>query len=487
MIKIDVIYIIYILFKFKLFDLISDSNMEDSKECTNIKIVAESSDNNNTQNSSLGDEDSLKKEFFQTLYEIYTHKKDLQINELKKAVDDSSAREAQLLSENERMKKKLEELANPIDDEHNVPVLYQKPEDINEKLEDYIKDLVEKDKKIESLEKDRENLLKDSNRNQRLTFVHEILKKQKEEALEKSARLSSSVHQKDIIIVNLKRRLEELTEQLEKNKEEVLNLQAARNDDGAEETRKLLEDTKTENVELRAKNESLEKELTVFKDMKKSEEEKLAAEAELKMLYEESNNKNNKLQSHNETLRNRLKEKDEALKTSKAEAKNAWDRLNKHVKEKKTLQDKLEEKEVHLTKSKKEVKNLSDDLILKEDELEEEKRKLRELDDKFKTQTGSYHIEVRRLRAKIRNLELEVELDSIHHLDRNSDHYNTDDQLEIPRITFQNDSTDDSWETERLGENGRKRRRDEDYSESEDEKPRKSVFERLGRNKIKNK
>ena len=75
----------------------------------------------------------------------------------------------------------------------------------------------------------------------------------------------------------------------------------------------------------------------------------------------------------------------------------------------------------------------------------------------------------------------------IHHLDRNSDHYHSDDQLEFRQITFKNDSKDDGWETDRLGENGRKRRREEDYSESEDEKPRRSVFERLGGNKIKNK
>lgn len=444
--------------------------MEDSKGCINIEIVAESSDNNNTQNSSLGDEDSLKKELFQTLYEI--HSKELQI--IEKAVDDSSAREAQLLSENERLKKKLEEIANPIDVEHNVPVLYQKPEDINEKLEDYKKYLVEKDKKIESLEKDRENLLKDSNRNQRLTFVHEILKKQKEEAVEKSA-------QQENIIINLQRKLREQTAQLEKNKEEVLNLPAERNDEGAEKTRKLLEDAKIENVELRAKNESLEKELTVLKDMKKSLEEKVATEAELKMLYEKSNHENNKLQSHNETLRNRLKEKDEALKTSKAEASDAFLRLKKYFKDMKGLQVTVKEQEVRLMKSQREVKNLTDDLRLREDEFEEEQRKLRELDDKYKTQTDCYHVEVRQLRAKIRNLE--TELDSIHHLERNSDHYNTDEQLEFPKITFKNDSKANSWETERLDENGRKRRREEYYSESEDEKPtRQSVFARLGRN-----
>ena len=163
--------------------------MEDSQECLNTKI--ENSDNNNTKNLSLGDEDSLKKELFK------------------------------------------------------------------------------KDEKIRNLEKDIENLLKESDRNQHLTFVHKILKKQKEEAVEKSERLSSCLHQQEIDILSLERRLGELTAQLEKNKEEALNLPAKRNDEGAEDIRKLLEDATKENAELKAKNESLEKELAVFNDRKK--------------------------------------------------------------------------------------------------------------------------------------------------------------------------------------------------------------------------
>ena len=122
--------------------MISDSDMEDSKESLKIKLNAENSDNN-TEN--LGDADSLRKELIKTLYEM--HNKELEIKE-------------------------------------------------------YRKDLVEKDEKIQSLEKDIENLLKESDGNERLTFVHEILKKQKEQSEENSDRLSSCVHQQEIEIIS---------------------------------------------------------------------------------------------------------------------------------------------------------------------------------------------------------------------------------------------------------------------------------------------
>ena len=112
--------------------------------------------------------------------------------------------------------------------------------------------------------------------------------------------------------------------------------------------------------------------------MKKREKEKFA---ELKMLYEESNDKNHKLHAHNETLR---KENDLAAKAFKAKAINDSNRFKK---EKKALQVTLKEQEERLTNIEKDRKNLIDDLLLKEDELKEETRKLDELDEKYQRKT----------------------------------------------------------------------------------------------------
>ena len=432
--------------------------MEDSGE---IEIVAENSDNNNTENS------NLQKNLFQTFYENQSQGLEI-IEKLEKAFDDSSARKAQLLSENERLKKELKQRANPTDVEQNVPVLSQVSSQVSKR--EYDKAIVEKDEKIQSLKKDIENLLNDPDRNQRLTFVHKILKKQKEEAIEKSAK-------QRIEIITLQNKCVELTAQLEKSKGEVLKLQVERNDESVDAVRKLLEDSKKENVELRVKNDSLEKKLTLFN-------EKLT---ESRSLCEESNTENHKLKTQNETLQNSLKEKDKALKASQSKADFASSRFRKAIDIKKFLQVKLKEEEECLAKSKKEVNDLEDDLRLKEEEFEEEILKLRVELDANKKQTDYYHIEVRELRDK--NRKLEIELDKIDNLARNSDNYN-EDQLEGPRITFNNDLSDESWESEGRSENGRKRRRvvtvreREDYSESEEERPRRSVFSRLGKNKI---
>ena len=390
--------------------MISDSDMEDSKESLKIKINAENSDNN-TENLG-GDADNLRKELIKTLYEM--HIKELEIKE-------------------------------------------------------YRKDLVEKDEKIQSLEKDIENLLKESDGNERLTFVHEILKKQKEQSEENSDRLSSCVHQQEIEIISLKSRLGELTSLLEKNKGEI---PAERNDDG--DIRKLLEEAKKENVELKAKNESLEEEIYVLIDLMKKEKKKLA---DFKMLYEESNDKNHKLQALNENLR---KEKDKAVKkASTAQAHNASYRFKKV---------KVPGIEGLLMKTQKKEENLNNALHLMEEELEEENRKLRELDDKYQTEKEDHNIEVKELQDKIKNLE--VELDSIYHHETNSNHFN-EEQLQFTNYKFNFDLNDETCESEGLGVKGKKRRRvvkeREDHSDSEELNQRRSVFSRLGKNKMKNK
>ena len=375
--------------------MISDSDMEDSKESLKIKLNAENSDNNM---ENLGDAESLRKELIKTLYEM--HNKELEIKE-------------------------------------------------------YRKDLVEKDEKIQSLEKDIENLLKESDGNERLTFVHEILKKQKEQSEENSDRLSSCVHQQEIEIISLKSRLGELTSLLEKNKGEV---PAERNDEG--DIKKILEEAKLENIELKAKNESLEKKLTVFNDIKKKEKEKIAAQANWKTLYEVAKNK----------------------------AINASNRFKRAHRETKALLVTVKEQEVLLTKSEKEVENLNGALHLKEEELKEENRKLCELDDKYQRKKEDHNIEVKELQDKIKNLE--VELDSIYHHETNSNHFN-EEQLQFTNYKFNFDLNDEICESEGISVKGKKRRRvvkeREDHSDSEELNQRRSVFSRLGKNKMKNK
>ena len=375
--------------------MISDSDMEDSKESLKIKLNAENSDNNM---ENLGDADNLRKELIKTLYEM--HNKELEITE-------------------------------------------------------YRKDLVEKDEKIQSLEKDIENLLKESDGNERLTFVHEILKKQKEQSEENSDRLSSCVHQQEIEIISLKSRLGELTSLLEKNKGEV---PAERNDEG--DIKKILEEAKLENAELKAKNESLEKKLTVFNDIKKKEKEKIAAQANWKTLYEVAKNK----------------------------AINASNRFKRAHRETKALLVTVKEQEVLLTKSEKEVENLNGALHLKEEKLKEENRKLCELDDKYQRKKEDHNIEVKELQDKIKNLE--VELDSIYHHETNSNHFN-EEQLQFTNYKFNFDLNDEICESEGISVKGKKRRRvvkeREDHSDSEELNQRRSVFSRLGKNKMKNK
>ena len=442
--------------------------MENSRKCFDDETVAEGSDNNNTENSShQGNEYVRKKELSQNFYEMNSKALDI-IEQLEK---DSSAKESQLLNENERLKKELEQAADPVDAEQNV--IYQNPQKVNDELKvserESKGDLVEKDEKIQSLEKEIENLLKDSDRNQRLTFVHEILKKQKEEAVENSNRLASSLHQQEIELITLQSRLGEVTEQLEKKKAEV-----ERKGEEEEEMKKLLEDTIKENVQFRAQSDSLVKKVAMLNYEKKSEGERFAAE--LKRLREESNNKENKLKAENETLQNSLQESKKALKASESKAVDASSRFRKTIEAKENL---VKDEQERLMKSKKEAKNLKDEFLLKEELFKEEKRKLRDLNDEYKTQIDNYHFEVRELRDKIRTLE--TELDSIHHLERNSDHYHDDEKV---KITFNCDSEDENLESEILGIS-RKRRRvveeREDYNcDSEEEKPRRSVFSRLG-------
>ena len=201
------------------------------------------------------------------------------------------------------------------------------------------------------------------------------------------------------------------------------------------------------------------------------------------MLYEESNDKNHKLQAENETL---MKLYDLAKKVGGIAICDS-DRLKQ---EKKALQVTLKEQEERLTNSEKDRNNLIDDLLQKDDELKGETRKLRELDEKYNRKTENHIIEVRELKDKIR--ELEVELDSIYHHENetNSDHYN-EDQFSFTNCTYNVDSNDATWDSGGHSEESRKRRRvveeREYYSDSEEEKPRRSVFSRLGKKKIKNK